>query len=173
MPTSISERLRFRASQEGFSSIRIASAEAGARAGRTIAQLPWASLSWRHGLACRNGGAPRQSQSYVARSAIGHRVCHELWAGPRRLAKGWTRKSQGVISVYALNRDYHDVVKGKLKNIATWFASDGQGGGEGFCRYGAADGEAAGPRRRPWLAGQAHQSRCRANWAHGSSSARY
>ena len=33
------------------------------------------------------------------------------------------RKSQGVISVYALNRDYHDVVKGKLKKIATWFAS--------------------------------------------------
>ena len=33
------------------------------------------------------------------------------------------RKSQGVISAYALNRDYHDVVKGKLKKIATWFAS--------------------------------------------------
>ncbi len=37
--------------------------------------------------------------------------------------KGWSAKSQGVISVYALNRDYHDVVKGKLKKIATWFAS--------------------------------------------------
>ena len=33
------------------------------------------------------------------------------------------RKSEGVISTYALNRDYHDVVKGKLKKIATWFAS--------------------------------------------------
>ena len=33
------------------------------------------------------------------------------------------RKSHGVISTYALNRDYHDVVKGKLKKIATWFAS--------------------------------------------------
>lgn len=33
------------------------------------------------------------------------------------------RTSQGVISTYALNRDYHDVVKGKLKKIATWFAS--------------------------------------------------
>jgi epoxyqueuosine reductase len=27
----------------------------------------------------------------------------------------------GVISVYALGRDYHDVVKGKLKRIASWF----------------------------------------------------
>ena len=31
-------------------------------------------------------------------------------------------RSQGVISTYALNRDYHDVVKGRLKNIAEWFA---------------------------------------------------
>jgi len=31
-------------------------------------------------------------------------------------------KSTGVISSYALNRDYHDVIKGKLKRLATWFA---------------------------------------------------
>jgi epoxyqueuosine reductase len=31
-------------------------------------------------------------------------------------------KSTGVISTYALNRDYHDVIKGKLKRLATWFA---------------------------------------------------
>jgi epoxyqueuosine reductase len=30
--------------------------------------------------------------------------------------------STGVISVYALNRDYHDVFKGKLKRLAQWFA---------------------------------------------------
>ncbi len=29
-------------------------------------------------------------------------------------------KQTGVISVYALNRDYHDVFKGKLKRIAGW-----------------------------------------------------
>ena len=33
-------------------------------------------------------------------------------------------KSSGVISVYALNRDYHDVVKGKLKTIAQWLARE-------------------------------------------------
>lgn len=32
-------------------------------------------------------------------------------------------RSTGVISVYALNRDYHDVVKGKLKHLAQWLAS--------------------------------------------------
>lgn len=32
------------------------------------------------------------------------------------------KKSSGVISTYALHRDYHDVIKGKLKTLATWFA---------------------------------------------------
>ena len=32
-------------------------------------------------------------------------------------------KTEGNISVYALNRDYHDVLKGKLKQLAGWFAS--------------------------------------------------
>ena len=36
-------------------------------------------------------------------------------------------KSTGVISIYALHRDYHDVIKGKLKTLATWFSkSSGQ-----------------------------------------------
>jgi epoxyqueuosine reductase len=34
-------------------------------------------------------------------------------------------KSIGVISTYALNRDYHDVIKSKLKILATWFAKQG------------------------------------------------
>lgn len=33
-------------------------------------------------------------------------------------------KSNGTISVYALNRDYHDVFKGKLKRIAQWLAHE-------------------------------------------------
>ena len=34
------------------------------------------------------------------------------------------KKSTGVISTYALNRDYHDVMKGKLKRLAAWFAGE-------------------------------------------------
>ena len=33
------------------------------------------------------------------------------------------KKSTGVISTYALNRDYHDVIKSNLKMLATWFAN--------------------------------------------------
>ncbi len=32
-------------------------------------------------------------------------------------------KSTGNISVYALNKDYHDLMKGRLKQLAGWFAS--------------------------------------------------
>ncbi len=35
-----------------------------------------------------------------------------------------TRKSAGNISVYARNRDYHDVIKGRLKLLAQWLAAN-------------------------------------------------
>ena len=34
------------------------------------------------------------------------------------------RKRDGVISIYALNRDYHEVIKGKLKHVAQWLARE-------------------------------------------------
>jgi epoxyqueuosine reductase len=40
---------------------------------------------------------------------------------------GLAQKSAGNISVYARNRDYHDVVKGKLKHLAQFIASLGAG----------------------------------------------
>jgi epoxyqueuosine reductase len=40
---------------------------------------------------------------------------------------GLARKSAGNISVYARNRDYHDVLKGKLKHLAQFIASLGGG----------------------------------------------
>ncbi|MDE1896487.1 MAG: tRNA epoxyqueuosine(34) reductase QueG [Rhodospirillales bacterium] len=38
-----------------------------------------------------------------------------------------TRKDVGNISVYARNRDYHDVIKGKLKHLAQFIAARGEG----------------------------------------------
>ncbi|RMF08875.1 MAG: tRNA epoxyqueuosine(34) reductase QueG [Alphaproteobacteria bacterium] len=41
-------------------------------------------------------------------------------------------RSRGVISVYALGRDYHDVVKKKLKRIARWLIAEYGGDVKGF-----------------------------------------
>jgi epoxyqueuosine reductase len=41
--------------------------------------------------------------------------------------EGLLRKETGNISVYARNRDYHDVIKGKLKDIGTRFAARTKG----------------------------------------------
>jgi epoxyqueuosine reductase len=38
---------------------------------------------------------------------------------------GLEQRSAGNISVYARNRDYHDVIKGKLKLLAAWLARSG------------------------------------------------
>jgi epoxyqueuosine reductase len=34
--------------------------------------------------------------------------------------EGLARRERGVISVYARNRDYHDLIKGRLKQLASW-----------------------------------------------------
>ena len=34
-----------------------------------------------------------------------------------------THRDRGAISVYAQNRDYHDLIKGRLKQAASWLAS--------------------------------------------------
>ena len=72
-------------------------------------------------------------------------------------------RGAGNISVYARNRDYHDVVKGKLKLLAAvLLARARELGEEGFVKVFVDTApvmekplaRAAGP----WLAGQAHQS---------------
>jgi epoxyqueuosine reductase len=37
------------------------------------------------------------------------------------------RRASGAISVYARNRDYHDVVKGRLKTLASWLIANAGG----------------------------------------------
>ena len=70
-----------------------------------------------------------------------------------------TSPTRGAISVYAQGKDYHDVLKGKLKQLAALLAGAERRRRQGLRRYRAADGKAARRRRRPRLAGQAHQPR--------------
>lgn len=42
------------------------------------------------------------------------------------------QKSAGNISVYARGRDYHDLIKGRLKMLASWLAAEGRDAGAQF-----------------------------------------
>ncbi|MGB8313345.1 MAG: tRNA epoxyqueuosine(34) reductase QueG [Aestuariivirga sp.] len=121
MQTSISDRLRGLAAREGFSGIRIASEISNPalaeRLRSFVAHDYHGDMDW---LATT---ADRRSDPHVlwpgARSAIMLAMSYGQGLDALERLKA---TSQGVISTYALNRDYHEVIKGKLKNIAAWFA---------------------------------------------------
>ena len=69
------------------------------------------------------------------------------------------RRDRGAISVYARGRDYHDLVKKRLKRLGALAGGGDRGGDQGLRRHRAGDGEAAGRRRRG-SAGRASTPTC-------------
>jgi epoxyqueuosine reductase len=117
------EKLREKAGEEGFASLRIASPHA----------VPGAALRLREYLAEGRHG----DMSWMATTSKRRESVSALWPQTRSvlmLAHNYGQnldplarlaaKDKGNISVYALGRDYHDVIKGKLKRIASWFAQE-------------------------------------------------
>ena len=122
MPISISEQLRKRAVSEGFSAVKIAPANANPETAEKLHQfishdyhgdMDWLATTTER-RASPKAMWPEAQSVIVFAMNYGQGI-----DAMQRL----NAKSRGVISVYALNRDYHDVIKGKLKKIATWFAS--------------------------------------------------
>jgi epoxyqueuosine reductase len=123
MPISISETLdalRARASEEGLTGLRITSAQLPAAVGDRLEHF----LDQQH----------HGDMGWLEERKDQRKSPHTLWPEARSaiiLAQPYTpdmdpldrlsHKDTGVISVYALNRDYHDVFKGKLKRLAAWF----------------------------------------------------
>jgi epoxyqueuosine reductase len=122
MPISISERLRKRAAGEGFSAVKIASASGDAataeRLHHFISHDYHGDMDWLATTAERR--ASPKALWPEAKTAIVFAMNYGQGIDAMERLKA---KSQGVISIYALNRDYHDVIKGRLKKIASWFAS--------------------------------------------------
>jgi epoxyqueuosine reductase len=130
MPTSISDRrgdllarLREQAEKEGLHSLSVTTATLPDSAGQ---QLQDFVDKGRHGdmdwLATRLQQRLHPQNLWPdARSAIVFALPYGQEIDP--LAR-LTEKSIGNISVYALNRDYHDVFKSKLKRIAQWLAHE-------------------------------------------------
>ena len=119
----LEERLRRRAREEGFAALRITGAEALPQWGRHLSRF---LAEGRHGdMGWMEANAERRADPRVlwpqARSAVMLAMSYAPGIDPLERLK---RRDTGVISVYALGRDYHDILKGKLKTIAQWFARE-------------------------------------------------
>lgn len=113
--------LRGRAAAEGLDDVRIASLRNDPR---LVARLQTFLHEGRHGdMAWMVETADRRSSPLAlwpqARSAI---LVAQNYAPDLDPLERLQQTDRAVISVYALNRDYHDIVKGKLKRIAQWFS---------------------------------------------------
>jgi epoxyqueuosine reductase len=123
MPISTSRlltRLRERAAAEGLSSPFVTSAhlpdDIGARLSAFVAGGYHGDMAW-----LEERMAERKSPDALwpeARSAI---VFAQPYGQDIDSMARLERHDEGVISVYGLNRDYHDLFKGKLKRLASWF----------------------------------------------------
>ena len=120
MPISISE-FKTRALAEGFSAVGITAAklpaEVAANLEAFIAANHHGTMNWMEETKARRGSP--DAMWPAAKSAI---VLAMNYGQGLDVFARLEKKSTGVISTYALNRDYHDVIKGKLKRLATWFA---------------------------------------------------
>jgi len=121
---TIEERIRERARMQGFDAVGIAPARLSAEEGRHLEEF--VSLGLHGTMEWMADTLPRRRDPTGmwpdARSAI---VCAMNYGPPADLDPlGRTeRRDRGVVSVYALGRDYHDVLKGRLKHVAQWLAS--------------------------------------------------
>ncbi|MCB1477027.1 MAG: tRNA epoxyqueuosine(34) reductase QueG [Rhodobiaceae bacterium] len=133
MWTSISRTdTRFRAALEsradalGFGAVGIASAQGDARLRERLAAFIEAghhgTMEW-----LSRDGEKRTAPDILwpdARSAIMLGVNYAPADDPM---DALTQKETGTISAYARRRDYHDIIKGRLKQLASWVAAETQG----------------------------------------------
>ena len=100
--------------------------------------------------------APRRARTRSGREVKSIVMLGRITAPPTIRWRALKARDRGAISVYARGRDYHDVLKGRLKQLAGFMlrAVPRRRDGQGLRRHGAGDGEAAG-RRQPGSAGRA------------------
>ncbi len=122
MPISISE-LKARAKLEGFDAVAIAPAKLPAAIAANLQAFVAAGhhgdMAWMQDTIERR--ASPDAMWAQAKSAIV--LATNYGQGLDAFAR-LENKSAANISSYALNRDYHDVIKGRLKKLATWFAKE-------------------------------------------------
>jgi epoxyqueuosine reductase len=121
--TALEEKLRLKARELGFAELRIADPAGATKAGERLQEF--LSLGRQGDMVWLADTAARRADPLAlwpdARSAILLAMSYAPEIDP--LARLEARDT-GVISTYALGRDYHDVIKGKLKHLAQWLAKE-------------------------------------------------
>jgi epoxyqueuosine reductase len=121
-PAAAKSELAADASREGFDILRVATPDAIPAAPERLAQFiaegHHATMDWLADTAPRRGDPRRLWPDVRAVIMLG------LNYGPDHdPLENLARRDRGTISVYARNRDYHDVIKGRLKTLAQRFAA--------------------------------------------------
>lgn len=114
-------RLKSHARDLGFDAVGVASAwdawPAEARLDEFLREGRHGEMDW---MAQVRRGHP-QALWADAKSAI---VVGQSYASGDDALAMLERKGEGIVSAYAARRDYHDVIKGKLKHLAQWLARE-------------------------------------------------
>lgn len=123
MKSGFLEKLRARATELGFDICRVTRPdsipEARERLENWLASGAHGGMGWMEETAERRGD-PRVLWSDV-RSIIMLGMNYGPAVDPRAVL---TEADKGAISVYARHRDYHDLVKGRLKMLGSWIAGE-------------------------------------------------
>jgi epoxyqueuosine reductase len=117
------DALRARAAALGFDAVGIADAAApwpdGARLGEFIALGRHGEMAW---LAREEARRAHPTALWpAARSAV---MVGLSYAPPRDPMAGLEARDTGLVSAYAARRDYHEVIKGRLKQLGQWLANE-------------------------------------------------
>jgi len=119
---SLKEKLLQDARALGFDAIRVTGADAASHAGERLAEFlakgRHGDMDWLETHADRRS-SPRTLWPDV-RSVI---LLGMSYAPERNPLDALDEPTRGVISVYARGKDYHDIIKGKLKQLASRFAA--------------------------------------------------
>jgi epoxyqueuosine reductase len=116
--------LAARAAAEGFATCRVTTPDAIPRAGERLAA--WLEADHHGGMGWMEERADwRASPAALWPAAQSVILLGLSYAPPHDPLDSVGRTDRGAISVYAARRDYHDVIKGKLKTVAGALAAQG------------------------------------------------
>jgi epoxyqueuosine reductase len=118
--------LKAKASELGFDVCRIAPPNALGAAGANLAV--WLELGCHGDMGWMEGTRERRSDPRTLWPEVRSCVVVAVNYGPRRDPRESTAIADlGAVSVYARHKDYHDVLKGLLKQLAGWWVADAGG----------------------------------------------